>query len=281
MSDPYDIIGHYAKLLFQAEVYRASGKRVPAAMQTEIHALDAHAQAILSPQQLAVAQDHVNIAKASMHRQLQTHMQQANARTIAEGTDNLSKEVTSGMLGHGEGLTADQYRELNRTGKVTFKPKRATQAERDAAFREGTKHVDPRGKGFNEAEWTARLDDLTDGDDAKRAKYAAEHNLNPTDVNAMTKNWSRTRVQVGLERRYVAKDPPKETTVVADDDSKRRLAVTNAYLKHTHQENKPDEPVVSKDWRESGGVRGALAKAAVDLQNKPAEPTSAEQPAAA
>lgn len=279
MNAPFDLIAYYSRLLFQAEVYQASGRRVPTAIQSELYALEAHGRATLSPQQLGVVQDHVNVAKANFHKQLQTHMQQENARKVAEGTDALSKEVTSGLLGRGEGLTAAQYREVNRTGKVTFPSKRLPQHERDAIIREQTKAFDPKGVGYTEKVWADRMDAIADASAETRAKYADYHRMPHAEMEETAKKWQTQRFEYGMDKRMQAKASPEPVTRVADDSDKRRLAVTNAYLHHASNSGGIESPDdVPRDWLESGGVRGALAKAVITLRNKPPE-SSVEQSA--
>jgi hypothetical protein len=237
-QQPPDIVGTYAKLQIIADRYYAAGQQPPANVVRALQAIETRARATLSPQQLQAAEHHAHIAKDRILREMATAehaRQEAKTRQyVNEGV----RKLTRGMAGATEGLTPEQFQAV-RDGRPIPARRAPTQAERDAAFRANTVHLDPQGRGWTEREWTQRLDQLADASEREFSALSRNYLADPTQLQRTATTWRTERVGYEVQKRRAERDAPSRE-YVANDDDQRRADVIAAYADHAYEQKRPD-----------------------------------------
>jgi hypothetical protein len=237
-QQPPDIVGTYAKLQIIADQYYAAGQQPPANVVRALQAIETRARATLSPQQLRDAEHHAHIAKDRILREIATA---DRARTEAKTRQYVNegvRKLTRGMAGATEGLTPEQFAAV-RDGKPIPGRRPPTQAERDAAFRTNTAHLDPQGRGWTESEWAQRLDQLADANEREFTALSRSYHADPSQLKKTAETWRTERIGYGLQKRRAEREePPRE--YVANEDDQRRADVIAAYADHAYEQKRPE-----------------------------------------
>jgi hypothetical protein len=237
---------------------------VPFELSQAIRTVEDRARSVLSPQQMRAAQEHVATAK---NRILHDEQSREHARNDRQA-NKLMQDLTRGMLGRGDGLTREQFAQVQKgekklkfkSGQEYFDPKVA-----DKVIRERTKRLDPAGKGFGFKEWQRRLDQLVDAGEGKFAELAKEYKGSPDELRKAVDAWGTDRYGFEMRMRNASKTPPKDESVRVTDDDHRRATVIGAYLDHTDAEDDQQTDMlfngISNESLNDDGMRGDIARA--------------------
>jgi hypothetical protein len=206
--------------------------------QLEAQQLALWAQMNFTPEQLHRANllaDQSKLEWIEHARQEQMAYQDAEALAVTEKT---TRAMTHGMLGQSHGISAAQLRAIRDGADIPREARpRFSQAAMDADWRRFTKHLDPRGKGWNEKEGIRRLDALVDAAPERFAHEARNFKGGEALLRKEAAQWDKDRIGYGLLRKRIDRDiqlgrRPPDTQEPSPRD-RRRAAVVDAYFKTT------------------------------------------------
>ncbi len=234
-------IGVYAKLKYQAERYEMAGQKVPAEIASAVRSIEQRAPQIMHPGVLQVAMRQARGQIEKWHDRDAEQAQLQQQLQDRKGVEDYTKEFTAGMFGQQDGLTPEQFNEMLDEGKVTFKARRKmTDEERIALtkkYRQGTKHIDPKGNGYTQPEWEALLDDLADTPPERlHGKIKAKGLIgSPAQLEKMVNKWRGDRIGLEMHRRSEKRDQERDdstedTVIELNDEQKRRATITSAFI---------------------------------------------------
>lgn len=237
-----DVIGEYARLIVLRESAEAAGKRPPAELLRRIGEIETLARTRLTPDQLSAALGHVEHAKVRIYEEqaaARAAQVQASAKALADRT---TRRLTAGVAGRLHGLTREQLTAAA-NGKPIPSGKHMTQAERDAAFRDRTRAIDPSGQGWAEAEYERRLNALADASPQEFDRLATGYRADPAQLRRAAAQWRKDRVEVGLRKRREEADrvrglekPDRDL----NENDKRRVALVSAFMEHAAEQIEDD-----------------------------------------
>lgn len=253
-----DIIGEYAKLAVLREQIEGKGLRPPSKLLERMQHIETLARARLTPEQFNAALNHVEHAKLHFRQELAAETQAGEAARMQARKDQITQQLSAGIAGHERGLTREQLQTIAK-GKPLDPPKRITQKERDAAFRERTKALDPSGKGWTEAEYERRMDALADADPKQFEAMAKGYRADAKGLRQAVTNWKAERIEYGLQKRRQASDEfhglsgaPREP----NERDRRRAVLVDAFLDH------------SADAIEQDTLRGRRSPVLAELEDR-------------
>lgn len=242
MNQTQDLIGHAARLSVVRDAYVARGMAVPAHITASLQRIETLARARLSPAQLAAAMHHYEVARMQTQQEAYARQSEQIAARANAQVDQWFGKVTAGMLGQ-ERLTRDQVQALARGKEVPLRSKRMTQEQRDAAFRERTRTLDPRGNGWTEAEYAKRMDALADATPGTFGALAKGYTVDPSQLRKAANRWKDDRIGYELQKRREAADRSKgldNAPPVVTDRDRRRAALIEAYANASADEMERD-----------------------------------------
>lgn len=230
-------IQRYAALAVAVQHNRAHGRQVHPAWISEMQRFEAFARANFTPQQL---QNATRLVEAEKLRLMEGAEAVAQERTAANAYSSVARtvsEMTHGMFGQPH-ATPEQVRAAAQGKKVPrFERKQATQAERDAAFRQRTRHIDPQGRGWTEAEWEKRMDTLADASPEQFRRLAGSYRADPHELQRSARKWKHERIEHGLQKRAQERDRVRGVstaeTLEPNDRDRRRAALVTAFMDHS------------------------------------------------
>lgn len=229
-----DMIGRYAQLEYAADIMRARGQRVDPRIVQEMQRIETAAKARLSPAQLHDAMLHKEHAKLRIQQDHAARNAEHVTRLATQRADQAARQLTGGVMGRLNGLTRAEVAAAA-AGKTpkSDRPRTLTQSERDAAFRDRTRALDPTGKGWTEREWERRMDSLADADPAAFARLSKSYRADAGQLAAAASKWKNERIEYGLQRRRSERTestPDDSTPRALTDADRRRAVIVDSYL---------------------------------------------------
>lgn len=230
---------------------------------SRLQQLELWAQSRLTPQQLHRANLQAEQAKHEFRREVELASRAQQDDEARAQVDRSVREMTSGMLGHANGISLDQLRAI-RGGKDVPRAEKARPSQEaiDAQWIKSTRHLDPKGKGWGEKEAIRRFDELADAKPEQFAKLARNFRGDVSSLRREVNFWSEQRIGYGVARKRFEQDikrdrpVPERTTEPTARDS-RRAAIVDAYMKTTG------------DQIERDSQRGHMSEAANDFNEVP------------
>lgn len=256
--DPIRRLGAYRALIEEAQMRGLQPDRewVVRAQQLELFG-----QTHFTPQQLQRANFMAEDAKHEFRNEVTRQERAQQAEETNALVDRSVREMTHGMLGQPHGISPDQLRAI-REGKDiprADRPRRSQEAL-DTHWRNMTKRLDPKGKGWDEKEAVRRLDELVDAKPEQRARLAREFRSGVNLEREATK-WDEQRVAYGVMRKRAERDihQGRRAPETAEPNSRdrRRAAIVDSYLKTTG------------DQIDQDSQRGLVSETANDFEEVP------------
>jgi len=269
MEPVRDTVYRYAQLKYVADLYSRQGLPIPYKVARDMVNIEAEARAKFTPAQLdEIMATHVAQAGFRVAYEHEHAMEARDRQNLEGAADRFAREATQGMFGQRDGLSSDQWAELHATGKVTFPSTKIDPTQADAAIRQSTKRLDPTGKGWSKKEWIAKLDALTDARNRRDQKsfdrVAAGIQQDPKELAKAADDWATQRIIYGLKERADARDDGEDEVVEADEQTKRKMDVTDAYLSEVEEgrvDPQHSSGSLSDDYLNDDTMRGDIARA--------------------
>lgn len=237
----YTPIQYMARLQVAAERARQSRRPVDPRVLSEISRLEMFARANFNPQQMAAAAQLVEREKLNVLETEQRQNWERTQQTAERKVTASVREMTHGLLGQPHGGTMEQVRAIARGEKLAPPTqKRETQVQRDARYRAATRNLDPRGKGWDEAETTRRMDAIADAKPGELTTMARAYEMPPERLRQTAMQWRGDRIAHGVERKRAERqlererDQPRIAGPTEPTESdRRRAAIVSAYVDNT------------------------------------------------
>jgi hypothetical protein len=199
--------------------------------------IEAFARANFTPLQLQNASRLVEAEKLRLMEGADAVSQERSTAAAHDSVSRMVRDMTPGMFGQPH-ATPEQVRAAAQGKKVPrFERKQATQAERDAAFRQRTRQIDPQGRGWTEAEWEKRMDALADASPEQFGRLASGYRADAQQLQRTARKWKNERIEHGLQKRAQERDRlrgvDKSETHEPNDRDRRRAALVTAFMDHS------------------------------------------------
>lgn len=274
-----DLIQRYAELEASQVIAQRTGMKFPLEMAQEMGRIEALAKSRFTPDQLAQAMQHVEHAKTEAFARYGAIAKSQREAEFKKGMDKLARSLTKGVVGQTNGLSADQFKELRDEGRVTLPSKRIGKHDADTIIRVHTARFDKSGEGYTKAEWTKRLDAMTDalvvkGNEEAFQELASQYNAEPDVLRKAAKDWAHGRIAVGMDERRNAKVSTEPEVLEPNDHERRRTQIADAWLTSLPEDVKTPREAkqvesefasmrgdLSKEYTEDKGLRGDVARA--------------------
>jgi hypothetical protein len=225
--------------------------------------IETMAQARIPQHMMPDAMNHMHQAKLRIQQEMQAEQRRRLDAITQQTTGKFVRDLTLGIAGNQRGLTSDQVRAVARGEKLVRNKQKLSGAEKDAAMRDRTRWIDPRGHGWTVKEYEARMDALADATPREFSQLAKQYRADPAQLKRAASSWKDERIEYGLIQRRAERTKTQELPEVREPnpDDRRRAAVVTAYLDQTA--DKMEVGARSGVWTDEsreidGGIHPAL-----------------------
>jgi len=209
-------IQRHAQLSVASQIARSKGMRLNPQLERERTALETYARGHFSPQEAARAAQLSAKYQSEYQEQYGREQIEARERAAIEAADATFKRTAEQLGLHGR--TREQIQALAKGEKV-LSAKRETQAERDAIVRAQTKAL--LGKQLTEAQWSTKLNELSEATPQARANFATEHKLDLQKLEKVVTEWDNGGF---LEHGLAAKRRERDEQIARFDKTPKQTA---------------------------------------------------------
>jgi hypothetical protein len=278
MNQIQQLIEEYAHLEHSAAIYREFSQQVPPELIRKMEGIVAWGRANIHPNSFHLAIQEVNQRVATLQAQrMEINQELDRIQGQAQRKNVLSdavSRITKGMLGQAS-LTPNQLKAI-----VNKQPLRAripnqhlSADQKDALMRESTKAFDPKGKGWGVKEFTRRMDELTDANEADFNRLTRYYRVDPREARLQANRWKHVRVEYGVKQRMLERHgdggPGPILREVPDHEHRKATLATAMLADANDQSARGDsrnldgyvgEGSIHPSYLEDTGRRGDIAR---------------------